>query len=433
MIIDLNKKISTFFNVSIIFIARILKAITLFILTVLVARSFGPEGKGILALVIFLPEFLYFLFHLGLGNASIFYLSNEQETEKKVFNNSFWQGIFLSVFSVIGVLLLRLIYPNILGSGVPKTFLLLSLLMVPFSFLESFFENVFAGKQEFKTFVRIIIIDRILLLISILIGFLVFKISLISVVIIFLINLIAQVSTYFIILIKKYGFPNILVFDFKYFRKAIDFGFRSYVACFLCYLVLRSDLYMLSVMKGVKDVGFYSVATNFIDAMLLLSASASSVVFPLISHNLEKSIYYIKKITGWISISSLGMVILSWIFGKTFIILFFGEQFAISVAPFFILLIAMYFWSLLSIVTQFFAANNYPWRAVYIWIPGVILNIILNVVFIPKYGMVATAWTSVLAYTLTFFLHVILLQKYERVNIIELIIPQIFKRNTAHE
>lgn len=433
MIIDLNKKISTFFNVSIIFIARILKAITLFILTVLVARSFGPEGKGILALVIFLPEFLYFLFHLGLGNASIFYLSNEQETEKKVFNNSFWQGIFLSVFSVIGVLLLRLIYPNILGSGVPKTFLLLSLLMVPFSFLESFFENVFAGKQEFKTFARIIIIDRILLLISILIGFLVFKISLISVVIIFLINLIAQVSTYFIILIKKYGIPSIFKFDFKYLTKAIDFGFRSYVACFLCYLVLRSDLYMLSVMKGVKDVGFYSVATNFIDAMLLLSASASSVVFPLISHNLEKSIYYIKKITGWISISSLGIVILSWIFGRAFIILFFGEQFAISVAPFFILLIAMYFWSLLSIVTQFFAANNYPWRAVYIWIPGVILNIILNVVFIPKYGMIATAWTSVLAYTLTFFLHVILLQKYERVNIIELIIPQIFKRNITHE
>jgi len=83
-----------------------------------------------------------------------------------------------------------------------------------------------------------------------------------------------------------------------YFKKAIDFGMRSYLACFLCYLILRSDLYMLSTMKGMKEVGFYSVATNFIDAMLLLSASASAVIFPLISKENDKSVYYIKKFSG---------------------------------------------------------------------------------------------------------------------------------------
>jgi len=51
-------------------------------------------------------------------------------------------------------------------------------------------------------------------------------------------------------------------------------------------------------MKGMKEVGFYSVATNFIDAMLLLSASASAVIFPLISKENDKSVYYIKKFSG---------------------------------------------------------------------------------------------------------------------------------------
>jgi O-antigen/teichoic acid export membrane protein len=94
----------------------------------------------------------------------------------------------------------------------------------------------------------------------------------------------------------------------------------------------------------------------------------------------------------------------------------------------FVLLIAMYFWSLLSIITQFFAAKNYPWKAVYIWVPGIVINIAINLIWIPKYGMLATAWSSVIAYALTFFLHLIILQEYEKISFWELIFPKILKK-----
>jgi O-antigen/teichoic acid export membrane protein len=96
-------------------------------------------------------------------------------------------------------------------------------------------------------------------------------------------------------------------------------------------------------MRGVKDVGLYSVATNFIDAMLLLSGSASAVIFPMIVKNINNSGYYIKRFTRIISLTSIGMILTTVIFGKSFIILFFGKEFALSVTPLFILLIAMYF------------------------------------------------------------------------------------------
>jgi Na+-driven multidrug efflux pump len=38
--------------------------------------------------------------------------------------------------------------------------------------------------------------------------------------------------------------------------------------------------------------------------------------------------------------------------------------------------------------------------------------------------MLATAWSSVLAYFLTFLLHFILLQKYEKISIKSILIPQ---------
>jgi len=83
-----------------------------------------------------------------------------------------------------------------------------------------------------------------------------------------------------------------------YLKKARNFGLRSYVACFLCYLILRSDLYMLSVMKGMKEVGLYSIATNIVDGLLILSGSISAIAFPLISANKEQGIYYVKKFTN---------------------------------------------------------------------------------------------------------------------------------------
>ncbi len=411
-------------NIAITFFSKIFKALTILILMILTARDFGAEGKGIITMALFLPDFLYFTLHLGLGNASIFFLSNHQENEKTVFNNTFWEGLLLSFIAMTITLLLKFLKPDIMGIGFPNELFYLALLIVPFSFLETFLENVFAGKQQFKIFNGIIIIDRLILTIVMIVMFTAFKITLTSIIILVLINLMIQVLSYFIILVREYGWPNIFAINMAYFKKAIDFGMRSYLACFLCYLILRSDLYMLSTMKGMKEVGFYSVATNFIDAMLLLSASASAVIFPLISKENDKSVYYIKKFSGWMSVISMLTIVLTLMFGSIFIQMFFGKQFVLSVKPLFILLIAMYFWSLLSIITQFFAANNYPWKAVYIWIPGIVLNIVINWIWIPKYGMLAAAWSSVLAYGLTFMLHFILLNKYQKVHLKELLYPK---------
>lgn len=423
MTTDLNK-IGIFSNIFVNFTAKILKALVFFLLTILVARGFGPEGKGIITLFIFLPELMYFMLHFGLGNANIYFISGGQENERKIFNNTFWEGLSLGIISIFLLLLLYLFFPAFLGNEFPSSFLFLALIAMPFSFWETFFENIFAGKNNFKIFGFIIIINRFLLAGILLISFFILHTPLLGVAIIILCNLIMQSMIYLTILIKKYGLPSVKLFDNSYFKKSFDFGFRSYLACFLCYLVLRSDIYMLSAMKGIKEVGLYSIATNFIDALLILSGSMSAVIFPLISTNKEKSAYYIKKITSLVSASSMILTLFILLTGRFLIPFFFGQAFSTSIPPLFILLIAMYFWSLLSIITQFFAANRYPWTAVWIWIPGLLINILLNFIFIPKYGMLATAWSSVLAYFLTFLLHFILLQKYEKISIKSILIPQ---------
>jgi len=80
---------TTIVNVLLTFGARILKAITILVLMILAAKYFGPDGKGIITMALFLPDFLYFMLHLGLGNANIYFISSNKEDEKIAFNNTF--------------------------------------------------------------------------------------------------------------------------------------------------------------------------------------------------------------------------------------------------------------------------------------------------------------------------------------------------------
>ncbi|MFA5092160.1 MAG: hypothetical protein WC483_06480 [Candidatus Paceibacterota bacterium] len=111
----------------------------------------------------------------------------------------------MSFIAMTITLLLKFLKPDIMGIGFPNELFYLALLIVPFSFLETFLENVFAGKQQFKIFNGIIIIDRLILTIVMIVMFTAFKITLTSIIILVLINLMIQVLSYFIILVREYG------------------------------------------------------------------------------------------------------------------------------------------------------------------------------------------------------------------------------------
>lgn len=419
----LLKKINIFSDIAVTFIAKVTSSLAIFVFTVVVAHRFGPEGKGLLTLVIFLPDLMFFLWHFGLGNAAIFFLSNDEFDDNTVVKNTIVNAFVLGVISSSLLLLITKINPLIFGADFPLKFIYLSVLITPFLFLEKFLENIFIGKQKFKLLNTIITISKILLIVMALYTGFIAKWPLYNMLLLILGSRVLLSIIYLITTtIQSKGWFSRKI-NVSFLRKSLSFGFRSYLACLLCYLILRSDLYMLSVMKGITDVGLYSVATNFIDEFLLISASASLVIFPLINKERELSIYWVRKISQSISVIMLLIITFSLVFGRLLIILLFGKQFSLSAGPFHILLIAMYFWAILSILTQFFASKNYPWKAVYIWIYPFIINVALNVWFIPRYGIIATAWSSVVAYFSIFLLHLKLIQKYAKISIWDLVIP----------
>jgi O-antigen/teichoic acid export membrane protein len=410
-------------NIITTFSSRFFSAVFAFCSTIIIARAFGPAGKGIFTMVAFFPTLALNFGHLGLGNANTYLISQDKEKTKNSFYNSFWYGLIIgSLFIITFALFYRLFPHELLGQGnIGTRYFLFSLFVIPFMLWENFYQGIFVGRQEFKLFNIINILSKVLLFCGLIVLIFILKWEMYFSIIYYLCLMMFPAFVYSVYFLKHYGFP--FKFNKQIFSLGINFGIRSYLACLLAFLIFRSDIYLINLFLGLKETGLYSLSTGFGDALLLIASSVSLVLFPKITENQERGLAMTLKVSRIISFIIGSIIIFGLIFGGWFIPLVFGESFRASLPAFYVLLFAIYFWSIINFLGQFFASKGYPWFAIWIWLPGLILNILLNIIFIPKYGIIAAALTSLTAYLLIFILHFVYIQKYNKISFWQIFIP----------
>lgn len=402
-------------------IFRLLTALSLAVILVLISRTFGTEGKGIFAMLYFIPLLAFNLGHLGIGNANVYIISKDPSLAKKALFNSLLEGLILGLLFTSLFFLIAKIYPAILYGKLNSYYIYLALLSIPFIFWERFLQGIFVGKQEFKFFNIATFFNKLLVILILILQIYVWEHNINQIALSYVLITIALPIIFIIYLLLKQ--KNIWVFDWTLFKNTLDIGFRSFLACTLAFLVIRSDVFMINFLKELGDVGLYSLAVNFTDEILLIASSIALALFPHINEKPEQSLEITLKTTRILSLFLIIILTMSAILIKPVIFYFFGKNFMGSLPSFYILTLAIYFLSICTIISQFFASKSFPWKAILAWLPGLILNIILNLIFIPKFGIIVAAATSLLAYIITFLIYVAMLKKYQALSIEDVLIP----------
>ena len=192
---------------------------------------------------------------------------------------------------------------------------------------------------------------------------------------------------------------------------------------FFCLFSFASDLFILNYFRGTTETGLYSIAANFVDGIILLPSIIALFLLPKAVENLGQSGELIAK-TARISFIIIGVICLgAVILGRPAINLMFGFVFDQSFIPLLILIPGAFFFALEVILVQYFSAHNRLLPTIYFWIIAVVLNVGLNIVFIPTYGMIAAAASSLLSYFLVFILVANLFIKHSGLEI-KSILPQ---------
>jgi len=367
--------------------------------SVIVARTLGPSGKGVLAALGAMVGIALQFGNLGIHGANTYFTAKDKSRTSLLVGNSFWLALIIGLILLSSIYLFLFQHPGALGN-IDIRLAMIALMVVPFGLLTFFWQNILVGLNKIKPYNLILIIQQFLYLIGTIIILLVFKKSIFSLVIFNTLTavIITFLFGFYLIRIKEFS----LKFNKDLIQKSLIYGFKVYLSCFFAYLVLRSDLFILNYFRGSTETGIYSIAAGFVDGIFLLPSVIGLLLLPKAVENLGQSGELIAKTTR-ISFIIIGIICLgAVIFGRPTINFMFGSIFDKSFIPLLILIPGAFFFALETIIVQYFNARGFPWFVVRIWLFAAVLNIGLNWTFIPYYGMKAAAFSSLLVYTIVF-------------------------------
>ncbi|SIQ30742.1 flippase [Halanaerobium kushneri] len=396
---------------SVVFFGRFLGYILGFFVNFILARLFGARIFGQYSIVKTVVDVIVVFSVLGLDNGIIKYVpiyrsDNKKEKVIEVLRISFVFCMVFSFISLVGVIIFRHIIANNIfqDNNLVLAFQYGAWLIIPFA-LRRIFNSVFLTLKNIKYYVYSVEVIRRLLIIVILL--ILYYFDLLNIKYIIIVILLIEIINIFY-LVKKINVFNIniknilnikLTYDnneYKNLRnKLLKFSTTVIFIQVIFYLLNKVDRIMLGIYKTSNVVGVYSTAAS-ITILLTFFLNATSMSFsPIISElyhkqniNLLEKLY--SAITKWVIILSMPILISIFFYAED-IMLFFGEEYLLGTSTLIILAIAQF-------INAATGANGYLMNMCGLEkvslkndVLMLIFNIILNILLIPKYGILGAA------------------------------------------
>ena len=188
-------------------------------------------------------------------------------------------------------------------------------------------------------------------------------------------------------------------------------------------IYINSDVTILGIFKGEKEVGLYSVSAKIYNLVKQLLNALLIVSIPRISHeigNFEQNVVeeHLGKILHTLLLiifpASVGLLMLS----KNIILLFSGNQYINAYSSLQILSLALIFATIACFfINVVMVPYNQEGRVLFATAVSAIANIVLNVIFIPFWGQNAAAVTTLIAEMIMTFMGIYYTRKLIRIKI----------------
>lgn len=367
-------------------LARLTTSFIGFLITIIIARKFGVLGYGDFTKVTSYIALFYLVLDFGLNALFLQY-------EKPSFKNLFYLRILISliVFVLVNLITLILPYNSSLGSGFSES-VKVGIFIFSFSiFAQSIILSTTAIFQKsinyFSYMIGVVIGSLVNLGLVLLFVFLNFSIFLILLA--FVVS--SFVSALFLI---KFGKEPIWPFSFdKVFAKEILTKSLPIGLMLIFNLIyFRADIFLLSLLAPTKDVGIYGLSYKFFDFLIALPLFLSNAIYPFLIKarqegkgflNLTRNYFFVFLIASFI------VMIPFWFISPLFTLI--KTDFTNCIIPFRVLLLSLPFFFTTSFLQWVLITLEKQKYLMYVYLFSTVLNVILNIIFIPQFSYMASA------------------------------------------
>jgi O-antigen/teichoic acid export membrane protein len=363
----------------------------------------GPEGKGALTLATLAPAILSLLFGLGLGVANTYYAGSGRLKAAQITRNSAGFALVAAAAGLLAVAALGATgWLARLLPGVPPGAAAIALAAFPLMLLTGFLTATLQGLQRIYA-VNVVTLSQaaanlaltVLLVVALGLGLnggaLAFAGGALAALLVAM------------WLLRREGGVYTPALEREVLRPELGFGLRGYVGNVLQFFNYRLDAFLVNFFLGPAGVGIYSVSVALAEMLWYLPNAVSFVIFPRAARSRpeEMNAFTPRVFRATLGLTALGGLALALI-GQFLIRAIYGSQFAAAYGPLLALLPGVVLLGGAKVLTNEIAGRGHPQYNSAASALGLALTVALDLVLIPRMGVIGAALASSIAYAAIF-------------------------------
>ncbi len=397
-------------NIIASYASQVVVVICNFICSVLAARMLGAKGQGDLALYTSFTAFVTILIGMGLPSAIVYFVASKKMEKGKIIPlmisvtltllSLFVLFVFLfKEMNFMSIFLPRFILENELWLYVLIVHLLLLMMNQYFnSLLQA--ENCFVWSGIISG-----LGSALLLLLYVLKYYMQVTVGIEPIQWIIGSLFVVAGSQYFVQMVKIYRIDK-TYFTFQVFklveiRSIVIFALIAYTANLVQFLNYKMDLWFINFFHHNKEmIGVYALSATLAQIVWHLPNSLHSVLYTYVSsaEEWEAKIKKTAKSSKWLFLYAIAAGVIGYSLSIWLVPLWFGEEFSEVPKLIGILLLGVIPFCYGIGISAFFAGIRKVHINMYASIIGLISCVILDILWIPDYGIVGAAYASVISY-----------------------------------
>jgi O-antigen/teichoic acid export membrane protein len=365
----------------------------MFITFVYVARVLGPENFGKWGFVFSLVSFFYITSSIGLDVFGAREIAKNKKNSSSILNQVLSIKMVLGLINYMVLLGALFLLPH--GNDVKILIAVYGLSIFSNSLLVEFY---FQGRENMKH----LGIGKVLRALTLVILAMIFVQKREDILKLAIVYVIAHFTTniyLFIITFKNSRFK----FTLKKWKPYLSISLILGLTTFLSYVNFQVDQILLAFMDVFENLGIYNAAVKVIYLTMITSGILWLVFMPAIAKAINKKSDFSFLFRNYVRIT---LFIGFFFFGLTFffsegiIELLYGAKYVLAADVLSIISFAVVFQFLNAIFVSPLYVMGKEKRYFFSVMSGAVVNVILNLLLIPRYGIFGAAYATVISYAI---------------------------------
>jgi O-antigen/teichoic acid export membrane protein len=382
-------------------------AILIFATDVILANALGPAAKGRFALVLLYSQLAATIIGLGMDQAIAVVSGRGPEEGRRAFANAI---LWTAVVGGAAVLASLWLY-GIPGKGAPdgplaELFPNLSAAQFTFAALavpaELFFNlGLYAllGRRRVAAYSSIRLLRRLTLLALLFGTALVANLGLAAALILNLVSLALTAAAIFYAAWRERLVG--IVPSFELLGEELRYGGKSVVGTLAERLQFRADAFIINAIAGVRATGIYSVTSGLAETLWYVPNALGVVMFSRAVDPKADAARTAATLTRTTLALAILLAVPTAAFGPRMVRLFYGSAFADAGVALRLIIPGVVAYSVVAVLSRYLSGVGRPGIGTVILLFGLAVNIVANLILVPRFGILGAAIASSLSYLLT--------------------------------